>query len=89
MFTLGKKLKDAGCPALDGWYEDMGGKLKGDDGRIVPDLSELIEACGEGFGSLQKHGERWYVASNPLTKLECGETPEIAVASLWLKLNGR
>jgi len=66
------------------------------DYELEPSLSELIEACGDGFASL------FYKSYNKIYKWEtncdlfdgdCGEgigkgkTPEEAVANLWLKLN--
>ena len=64
----------------------------------APTLSELIEACGDRFEELNRVGHhkkpRWIVSSFPCE--ECGwkdmhtiggETPEEAVAKLWLALH--
>lgn len=64
----------------------------------VPTLSELIEACGDDFGTLHHiHKPKIWTAVSRLfsrngTKLldryeGKGDNPETAVANLWLKLN--
>ncbi len=57
----------------------------------IPTLSELIEACGEGYFILEKQGDKWR-AEYPHQTLrllvgEYGSTPEEAVAKLWLEIN--
>lgn len=65
-----------------------------------PTLSELIEACGEGFGSLEKTPPgntvdsrcAWSALSLEQIETESseaypGSTPEQAVKNLWLALN--
>ena len=62
----------------------------------VPTLSELIEACGDGFGVLYKFGEEWEIEGGKLLNAKelifeidirkC-KTPEEAVAKLYIKLN--
>lgn len=60
---------------------------------IFPTLSELIEACGDKFGTLyhnvhKEEGElEWSVATYSPDCVGHGDTPEEAVANLWLKLN--
>lgn len=65
----------------------------------VPTLSELIEACGEGFKNLSKMGDKNWGANNIMEqqlngsyKLNepkgYGSTPEESVARLWLALQG-
>ena len=59
-----------------------------------PTLSELIEACGEGYFNLNStksgkgYDNHWaaYFGENPEAK-GLGKTPEEAVAKLWLALN--
>jgi len=69
----------------------------------VPTLSELIEACGDRFGALHAMGTlvgekgitSWKAESGGDHSIEDtfpfvngkGETPEEAVAKLWLELN--
>ncbi len=57
---------------------------------ISPSLSELIEACGEKFGVLErfKHSGKFgaYIP-NDIGTSGTGSTPEEAVANLWLDLN--
>lgn len=100
-YELAKKLKDSGfphkCAMLGGedgndeycfhrdWFEEEGF-------LCVPTLSELIDACGEKFYRLQigpsLMGDRnvWYAYMDEETGM-IGDTPEEAVANLWLKLN--
>jgi hypothetical protein len=93
-YELAKKLSDKGFPrenileSIDGEYQ-------------FPTLEELIEACGEGFYSLENWGEQGYVACDQsnFVNLSCGccsedrqqqfiaKTPTEAVANLWLALN--
>ncbi len=102
-YKLAKELKDAGFPQNEkgDWF--YGVKL-GVRAAYKPTLSELIEACGDGFKNLYR------CTSNPFTGApqvywSCDldhkgtvatsgtdgkfgfETPEEAVARLWLALN--
>ena len=91
-YELAKKLKDAGFPQdvdnFDGYF--WSGKNK-NDLIIIPSLSKLIEACGDGFLSLmvlyEKKPEKgfWAWGTNNM-KVE-GKTPSESVAKLWLNLN--
>jgi len=55
------------------------------DRVYVPTLEELIEACGENFGSLDKRHDGWLASANYAQ--DCfAETPAEAVARLWLAL---
>lgn len=99
-YELAKKLKDAGFPQKKGgMYISSSGIVKDvavdmmvetEQAYCVPTLSELIEACGDEFSNLIKFhitSERWS-ANCYKNDLNCsGETPEEAVANLWLKLN--
>lgn len=69
-----------------------------DDGKYEsmprhPSLSELIEACGDDFGGLQKTENGYDVWSKTdlskivIKKYNCGTTPEEAVARLYLELH--
>lgn len=60
-------------------------ELLGNEVLPCPDLSELIEACGEDFESLGREANMWFCIG-PLFLYE-GTTPEEAVARLWLALN--
>ena len=59
------------------------------------DLASLIEACGEDIQKIYRYYEQengktkfgGWGASNDEGETEYGETPEIAVAKLYLKLN--
>lgn len=106
-YELAKELKEAGFPQKTGMYaraEKCDCKVFGLDAlchmAYIPTLSELIEACGEGFASLHKtnkqtdHNELsdWWVAKGLLAEPATygdreGATPQEAVARLWLALN--
>ena len=55
-----------------------------------PTLSELIEACGEDFNTLTRYGKSsnsgWRVWGWSGNDDVDGDTPEEAVANLWLEL---
>ena len=67
--------------------------LHSEEMMYQPTLSELIEACGDEFGELQRDkdavGDVIFIAIHRSIKdmAEYGKTPEEAVAKLWLKLN--
>jgi hypothetical protein len=102
-YELAKKLKDAGFPQSGrGGFKWTDEEPHLGEPVYIPTLSELIEACGEEFGTLGKY--KWpsgdgradwlatqqYDAEN-LGKNNKGEgsTPEKAVANLWLALNSK
>lgn len=85
-YELAKQLKDAGFP----WPTD---KEKYDICCWEPTLSELIEACGNNFELLTSRsvGIKWRADSWPWGTLKKnvegkGDTPEEAVARLWIEL---
>ena len=109
-FSLGKKPVKFFTPEEG----TMNGTLSGELEWEVPDptLSELIDACGDGFDSVDRvefeidehTGEKgiiwqayptedtYYGKMNGDCMIDCcgyetGDTPEEAVAKLWLKLN--
>ena len=82
-YELAKKLFEAGFPQSqmqkDGCFD-----------YDFQNLSELIEACGEDFSHLTRLGEKnWYACalSTEEDDFEKCDTPEEAVADLWLRLN--
>lgn len=108
-YELAKELKEAGFPQeLEGKFinseSDILETIYRDGSVYLPTLSELIEACGDGF---------WELGKKPLGELDPdyrkdwetkgfsgkvgeqrmhetrGSTPEEAVAKLWLALNNR
>lgn len=104
-YELAKKLKDAGFPqegkAGDRVFPD---KERGDgtieNGYFIkcPTLSELIEACEGKMVSLISTSERngripggkeWAVTSRDIPDIIKADTPEEAVANLWLELRGK
>jgi hypothetical protein len=94
-YDFAKQLIEMGFPhawGAQGEYESY--KIGGD--FIFPTLSELIEACGDRFGHLarQKAGDdKFYWTAYEYSKhgdFAYGfhfQTPEEAVAKLWLSLN--
>jgi hypothetical protein len=88
-YELAKELKNAGFPqgGKGGWAfppDALVGRSK--DRVYVPSLSELIEACGDGFYQMQRGITNWRCIGIK-TKTFVGNTPEEAVARLWLALN--
>lgn len=100
-YELAKELKDAGFiqPPVRNPFAGLAGWWNQD--VYTPSLSELMEACGEGFNALWSHPENnprtweagimvdgWEGASFHRTyPTGVGSTPEEAVARLWLSLN--
>ncbi len=98
-YELAKQIKDAGFPmktrlldvAPEGTYENWS-LIEIPDMSNLPTLSELIEACGDGFSGLvlipkklviHHRGKRWRIQF----RSEHYSTPEEAVANLYLELN--
>jgi len=103
-YKLAKKLKDAGFPQRWGNYQTKDGCVYNRSSKNrahVPDLSELIDACGDGYFRLEngrdrnmvsetnKEGVFWMAYRGLGTEAiqACGNTRKEAVANLWLKLN--
>ena len=97
-YELAKQLKEAGFPFLTEVIEQVGKSciycgypFLEIDGKLYlePNLNILIEACGDAFIGLDKGDNSWSAAgSNEKTLTEeTGQSPEEAVARLWLKLN--
>ena len=106
-YELAKKLKDAGFPQNGPGKFEFGCRLPREAMTLkhgfgsncdclvkFPTLSELIEGCGDDFGSLDMrfitpktwHASEHYMPTEPLGR---GDTPEEAVANLWLALNNK
>lgn len=98
-YELCKKLKDAGFPqifsskGIDDYvdknecYYHFGGKNR----ALVPWLTLLIEACGYGFYNLtrlqpKEVKDKWGAEGTEDEDLYLGNSPEEAVANLWLAL---
>lgn len=96
-YELAKQIKDAGFPLKKvGCHECDEGRQRLDGNRetlYAPTLSELIEACGEGFMRLGRanepfnNDELWQGVGYFMKIYTLGSTPEEAVAKLWLELN--
>jgi hypothetical protein len=86
-YELAKALKDAGFPQ----NTKYGAMAMEDGGRLgFPTLEELIEACGDRFGSLEKTSIGIFSAykKNDMMVNGIGATPTDAVAKLFLALKG-
>ena len=89
-YELAKRLKDAGFPHL---MREITSQLMIE----TPTLSELIEACGEKLDLLERTGmvgqEKWRASVDEDREgygtSIYGETPEEAVANLWLSLQAK
>lgn len=94
--ALAIQLEQAGFPAPDGNWALSMYESTSEGFTARPNLSELIEACGDGFGSLEAlhdgndHVQKWRSRSWD-TGLETNHwicsTPEEAVAALYLALH--
>ena len=88
-FELARKLKDAGFPQSE---LARAQQEAGYDYVSMPTLSTLIEACGADFGALGREADCWvaceYVSERGTWEnAHEGQTPEDAVARLWLSLD--
>jgi len=105
-YETAKKLKDAGFPKEGGWYfltpdgeyKDAACANEKPEDVFPPDLSELIEACGDKFVNLErdhidpkKHASfvAWGKIGGNVESYGYSITPEEAVADLWLALNDK
>ena len=99
-YELARQLKDAGFPfrnnfELRYFNEKKGGGIVFKDmdkfeeeGLIkIPTLSELIDACGDGFNNLTKYVGGWGTFTEYDDRIDLYSTPEEAIAKLWLLLN--
>lgn len=98
-YELAKQLKDAGFPQKsydnDCVYITESESLvpyKIYNGAYCPTLSKLIEACGNEFGCLSQtfflsKPSGWTAVDYETDDWVKGDTPEEAVAKLWLSLN--
>jgi hypothetical protein len=89
-YKLAKMLKDAGFPQTGkgSWIVDPDTLVARRADRVyLPTLSELIQACAENFIMLNQHNPNAWGAVGSSHYDERGNTPEEAVARLWLALN--
>jgi len=86
-YQLAKKLKEAEFPGSNHWtYHDVDTKEENWIDDLFPTLSELIEACGEGFFKLKRcQSDQWETETREEWGT-CGSTPEEAVVNLWIAL---
>ncbi len=105
-YNLAKQLKEAGYPqtykggtwacehGLD-WDKPAGCKCYGSMLTYSPNLSELIEACGDFPSQFSLYGrdkDRWEATLIDMNlegqnHIYYGSTPEEAVSNLWLALH--
>ena len=101
-YELAKELKEAGFPFTkvpyevvykiidENAYQKLRFRNDGDHfgTYIEPNLSELIEACGDEFWALTQQGTNQWECNDAQGKiLVKDKKPEEAVARLWLNLN--
>lgn len=102
-YELAKQLKDAGYPqgVSEGsgyWESDKFYRINcvfnnmPSDWVYCPELSDLIEACGDHFDGLSKFNgveieDGWVAFNKGWKNFDFGKTPEEAVAKLWLALH--
>jgi hypothetical protein len=91
-YELAKQLKDVGFPQKDRlepmFYDTGKGQSAGKfEMLFVPNLSELIESCGDKFAHLKRYYPSgvWEAATDGFEQQ--AHSPEEAVAKLWLELN--
>lgn len=85
---LARLLKEKGFPQ-DPSTETHAFWISMEDGKTyMPDLSELIRACGDDFYCVRRrpNGDFQAQSVNKDKVYAFGSTPEEAVASLWLEL---
>ena len=90
-YPLAKQLSDAGFPQSE---LARAQRQAGYDYVSLPTLATLIEACGEYFGALGRETACWLACEYVSERGEWenaheGESPEDAVAGLWLSLKQR
>lgn len=89
---LAKKLKDSGFPGSERWAEPTSEVIYAGFQKTEPTLEELIEACGDNFCELKRdyHTKTWRATTYKFVGFDSltidSETPEEAVANLWLAL---
>jgi hypothetical protein len=88
-YDLARSLKDAGFRQSE---LARAQQQAGYDYASMPTLSTLIEVCGEGFGALGREPDcciacEYVSERGEWNNAHEGETPEDAVARLWLSLN--
>lgn len=111
-YELAKQIKDAGFPQkISMWsivfFEGISfnlaessnfKKLEDKEKVLIPTLSELIEACGDKFHTLERVvlNKTFWAATGKsqegkyfLYKGMGAETPEETVANLWLVINNK
>ncbi len=88
-YKLAKQLKDAGFPQKEFGEPCAEHYHKQGEMCYIPTLSELIDACGDDFRSLDYDWDyrEWYAKGSNGGIVRGEESPDIAVAKLWLKLN--
>jgi hypothetical protein len=96
-YDLGKQLRDAGFPqgGKGSWAFPPDAVLARANDRVyLPTLSDLIEECRDVFHALRRsvHG-RWQAFSvtdrEGVTETGIGDTPDDAVARVWLTLRAK
>jgi hypothetical protein len=89
-YELAKRLKDAGFPLSRPWWNNNGVADEKDIERLfcldLPTLSELIESIGITTFEYLLYNGHWKAKGCSVNEVT-GETPDEAVANLWLALH--
>jgi hypothetical protein len=93
-YETAKQLKDAGFPQFTELQLKEAEKYRGTNPDYIryPTLSELIAECGDYFVNLERLPGMWVTNIGKVTGDDKdtyqtdGDTPEEAVASLWLAI---
>jgi hypothetical protein len=88
-YQLAKKLKDAGFPQGE---LARAQQKAGYDYVSMPTISDLIAACGEDFRALSREPDCWlacgyFSEDGEWKNAHAGDTPEEALARLWLSIH--
>jgi hypothetical protein len=96
-YDLAQQLRDAGFPqgGKGSWVFPPGALLARANDRVyLPTLSDLMEACGDFFHALRHPAQGGWQAFSVIDRegvmeTGTGETPEEAVARVWLALRAK
>jgi hypothetical protein len=94
-YELAKALKDNGFEYTSHSFDACASRCLFEDDEFIhfPDLSELIEACGDDLSHIKKYNGYWWAVSHSKFDENGNNFEEedvditVAVAKLWLAIN--